>query len=76
MSAAGFAGACAFAPVWERALGDCMDRLAVPAEANLGFLYFSDRYTDDAENLFAAVREETAVEHLSLIHISEPTRPY
>lgn len=63
MSASGFAGACAFEPVWERALGECMDRLAVPAGANLGFLYFSDRYVDDAENLFAAVREETAVEH-------------
>ena len=63
MSAAGFAGACAFDPAWERALGDCMDRLAIAAEANLGFLYFSDRYTDDADNLFAAVREETGVEH-------------
>lgn len=63
MSVAGFAGACAFDPVWERALGDCMDRLAVPADANLGFLYFSDRYADDADSLLAAVREETGIEH-------------
>ena len=63
MSTAGFAGACAFDPVWERALGDCMDRLAVPAAANLGFLYFSDRYAEDADALLAAVREESGVEH-------------
>lgn len=63
MSAAGFAGACAFDPVWERALGECMDSLAVPAEANLGFVYFSDRYTDDADALLAALREETGVQH-------------
>ena len=63
MSGAGFAGACAFEPVWERALGECMDGLALPAGANLGFLYFSDRYADEAESLFAAVREESGIEH-------------
>lgn len=60
---AGFAGACAFAPVWERALGDCIDRLAVADGANLGFLYFSEHYVDDVEDLLAALREETGVEH-------------
>lgn len=63
MSGAAFAGACAFEPVWERALGECMDGIALPAGANLGFLYFSDRYADEAENLFAAVREESGIEH-------------
>lgn len=63
MSSAAFAGACAFAPVWERALGDCMDRLVVPADANLGFLYFSDRYAGEADELLGAVREETGIAH-------------
>lgn len=58
-----FAGACAFHPAWERALGECMDHLQAPAGANLGFVYFSDRYVEDAGNLLAALREETGIEH-------------
>ena len=58
-----FADASAFHPAWERALGECIDRLRAPEGANLGFVYFSDRYTDDAGSLLATLREETGIAH-------------
>lgn len=58
-----FAGTSAFHPLWERALGECLDRLQAPPGANLGFVYFCDDYADDAEDLLAGLREESGIEH-------------
>lgn len=58
-----FAAACAFAEDWQAAAEACLASLATPRGANLGFLYFSDRYDQDAEALLDYVRRATGIDN-------------
>ena len=52
----------ATAPAWRDAVGAALDEIGVmPAGANLGFLYVSDRLADDAPALLAHLRRATGV---------------
>jgi len=52
----------AFAEDWRAALDGCLAHLSVPEGANLGFVYFSDRYTTHAEDIVSELRAATAVQ--------------
>jgi small ligand-binding sensory domain FIST len=48
---------------WQDAARSCLDAVGpVPAEANLGFLYFSDHYASHAAELLDYMKEETGVD--------------
>lgn len=53
----------AFADDWQEALKTCLQRLKPPAGANLGFVYFSDRYAEHADALLARLRDATGINH-------------
>ncbi|GAB4175213.1 MAG: hypothetical protein Fur0039_17580 [Rhodocyclaceae bacterium] len=63
MSTPAFASAYALSEDPLAAASSCLDRLAVPAGANLGFVYFSDRLALHAEALLARLRVGTGIEH-------------
>lgn len=52
----------AFAEDWRAALDQCLARLSVPEGANLGFVYFSDRFTAHADDIVSELRSATAVQ--------------
>jgi small ligand-binding sensory domain FIST len=58
-----FAAAHAFAEDWREAADACLAALTLPQGANLGFLYFSDRYAAHAEALLARLREGSGIAH-------------
>ena len=62
MSAPELAAAHSFAEDWREALEACLSGLSVPAGANLGFVYFSDRYSQDADAILRRLREATAID--------------
>lgn len=61
MSAPQIAAAHAFDEDWRKALSASLAALAPPPEANLGFVYFSDRYATHAEDIVARLRAETGI---------------
>lgn len=62
MSVPAFAAAHAFAADWHSAARAALSALPVPPGANLGFVYFSDRFVADADALVAYLRQTTGVE--------------
>ena len=62
MSTTEFDAAHAFDEDWQAALDACLGKLRVPRGANLGFLYFSDRFADHAKDIVDRLREATGVD--------------
>lgn len=62
MSAPELAAAHSFAEDWREALEACLGDLSLPSGANLGFIYFSDRYAQHAEAILRRLREATGIE--------------
>ena len=59
-----FAAGLGAGPDWRVSAKSCLDDLgAVPAGANLGFLYATDALADDMGSLLALLRGATGVEH-------------
>lgn len=59
-----FPFAHAAAKHWRIAAAECLEQLgAVPASANLGFLYVTDRYADRLVELLELMKARTGVEH-------------
>jgi small ligand-binding sensory domain FIST len=54
--------ALAFGEDWHDALNACLKRLSPPRGANLGFVYFSDRYAAHAEDMLARLRRDTGID--------------
>jgi small ligand-binding sensory domain FIST len=51
-------------PEWDKALEQCLQQIGyVPPEANLGFLYLTDLYADQAAQILEQLRAETGVTH-------------
>ncbi|OIP11671.1 MAG: hypothetical protein AUK49_00485 [Betaproteobacteria bacterium CG2_30_68_42] len=63
MSTPAFASAFALSEEALAAASACLERLVVPPEANLGFVYFSDRLSLHAEALVARLRAGTGIAH-------------
>jgi small ligand-binding sensory domain FIST len=55
------AAAHAFGDDGPACLDACLDRLVLPARANLGFAYFSDRHIGEAETILSSLRERTGI---------------
>jgi len=58
-----FASACGFAEDWLSAVDACLSSLSLPGNANLGFVYVSDRLALHAEAVVARIRSETGIDH-------------
>ncbi|MCX9155941.1 FIST C-terminal domain-containing protein [Niveibacterium sp. 24ML] len=63
LPASRFASGFALAVDWRVALDTALERLALPAGANLGFCYWSDRFNGEIDTIISALRERTGVEH-------------
>lgn len=63
MSTPAFASAHGFAEDALAATSACLAGLALPADANLGFVYFSDRLALHAEAILARLRVRTGIAH-------------
>lgn len=61
MNTPSLAGSLAFAPDWPGALDAALDQLALPPEANLGFVYFSEHFTPAAPAILDALRSRTGI---------------
>ncbi|WP_374602062.1 FIST N-terminal domain-containing protein [Niveibacterium sp.] len=58
-----FASGFALAADWHLALDTCLERLALPAGANLGFCYWSDHFNAEVEAILQALQARTGVTH-------------
>jgi small ligand-binding sensory domain FIST len=56
------AAAHSLADDWPGALESSLAGLSLPPGSNLGFVYFSDRYAERAEEILARLREATGIE--------------
>lgn len=63
MSSPELDAAHAFAEDWREALEACLLRLRLPKAANLGFVYFSERFGGHADAMLARLRQATAIDH-------------
>jgi small ligand-binding sensory domain FIST len=52
------------APDWRQAAGQCLERIgAVPAQANLGFVYATDIHAEHLQSIVAQLRDASGVHH-------------
>ncbi|HYC03373.1 MAG TPA: FIST N-terminal domain-containing protein [Azospirillaceae bacterium] len=61
MNGPAFAAALAAGPDWGQAAKACLDRLSVPAGANLGFLYVTDHLAEDIGSILTLLKAVTGV---------------
>lgn len=63
MSSPELDAAHAFSEDWQEAVETCLRRLKLPSGANLGFVYFSERFAGHAEAILARLRQATSITH-------------